>query len=285
MRGGPAGEGRPSRRRPVERAPAPPHPPRAAGARRAGGGLAGGRDGVRGGARPRVRSAPRADFAGAWERGDYRAMYALLDDASRQAYSAARVRARLSRRRGHRHGHRDRGGRPGRRAGRLGRRADRCAHAGLRHACAAELVLPGERRRGVTWGPLLAFPGLRRGEALDAPQRAARARRAAVARRQGAGRGAGGRAQLAARRRSPARSPGRSSPRRPARSAARSTRAASRATGRWARTGSSTPSRTAWPGGPGGELLAGERVLARARPSRAAAGAHHDRHAASRRRP
>jgi penicillin-binding protein A len=112
------------------------------------------------------------DFAEAWARQDFRAMYALLDDASRRAHAlrefkrayreaaATATLASLA---------------PG------DARADgddvavpidlRTRVFGALHA---ELRLPvsGER---VTWGPLLAFPGLRRGERLtrrsDPPRR------------------------------------------------------------------------------------------------------------------
>src|ERR671914_405863 len=105
------------------------------------------------------------DFAEAWERGDYRAMHAMLDDASRRAHPLPEFR-------------------------RAYRQAAATATAtavtadspeGERGGAAvvpvevstrvfgpvrAELVLPvnGER---VTWGPLLAFPGLRPGEGLS----------------------------------------------------------------------------------------------------------------------
>ncbi len=42
---------------------------------------------VFGSAAPSGEEQTAADFAGAWERGDHQAMYALLDDASRQAHS------------------------------------------------------------------------------------------------------------------------------------------------------------------------------------------------------
>jgi penicillin-binding protein A len=105
------------------------------------------------------------DFTEAWERGDYRAMHALLDDASRRAHPFPAFR-------------------------RAYRQAAATATAtavtadspnGQRDGAAvvpievrtrvfgrvrAELLLPvnGER---VTWGPLLTFPGLRRGEGLS----------------------------------------------------------------------------------------------------------------------
>ncbi|MEA2333484.1 MAG: penicillin-binding protein [Thermoleophilaceae bacterium] len=105
------------------------------------------------------------DFTQAWERGDLRSMYALLDEPSQQAHSLREFR---------------RAYRDAAATATLAR-----VHAGAPSAgdgdsvsvpidahtrafgrVRAELVLPvaGER---VTWGPLLAFPGLRMGEALD----------------------------------------------------------------------------------------------------------------------
>ena len=114
------------------------------------------------------------DFAEAWERGDHRAMYALLDDASRRAHGLAAFR-------------------------RAYRRAAATATATAVEAqdpagdrdgavvvpievttrvfgpVRADLLLPvsGER---VTWGPWLAFPGLSPGERLsrrsEPPERA-----------------------------------------------------------------------------------------------------------------
>ena len=206
----------------------------------------------------RAASSPQA-----WERGDYGAMYDMLDDASREVH-IARASSRPPT------AARPPPPRPP--ASRWAtRRASATAsvtvpvevqHARVRAACAANLRLPVDDEQ-VTWGPLLAFPGLRRGEALaresEPPERATLLSRDGKVLARGPGR----RPQLAARGdrrldRRHARARGDRGP-----SAGRSTRAASRATGRSGRTGSSTPSRTAWPGGPGGRLLAGDRVIAR----------------------
>ena len=188
-------------------------------------------------------------FTEAWERQDYRAMYALLDDASRRAYSVREFR-RAYRDAG---GHRDRaasgGRRSERRARRDGGRADRPAHARLRPRLRPSCGCPVDGEQ-VTWGPLLAFPGLRRGEALSRRSEPARRGDPAVARRQGAGARPGRQPHLPARGDRRARSRGRSRPRRPRRSAARSTRTASRAAGRSGRTASRRRSRTGWRGAP-----------------------------------
>jgi cell division protein FtsI/penicillin-binding protein 2 len=104
------------------------------------------------------------DFTDAWERGDYRSMYGMLDDASRRAHSL----------RGFRRAYRDaastatavrvQAGDPDARGdGSVAVPVD--VYTRIFGRVRAELRLPvsGER---VTWGPLLAFPGLHRGEAL-----------------------------------------------------------------------------------------------------------------------
>lgn len=104
-------------------------------------------------------------FAEAWERQDYAAMYALLDGPSKRAYSAREFRR----------AYRDAGdtatvrrveaGEPG------GEQGGRVAvpivlHTRVFGRVSGELSLPVDGER-VTWGPLLAFPGLRRGEGLS----------------------------------------------------------------------------------------------------------------------
>jgi peptidoglycan glycosyltransferase len=115
-----------------------------------------------------------AEFTQAWERGDYGAMYGMLDDASREVHSRKQFRAAY-------------------------RRAAATATAtgievedpqGERNGSVAVPVEVETRVFGtvranlrlpvhdeqVIWGPLLAFPGLRRGEALarqsEPPERA-----------------------------------------------------------------------------------------------------------------
>ena len=104
-------------------------------------------------------------FTQAWERQDYAAMYALLDDASRRVYTARQFRR----------AYRDAANTA---TVRRVKAADpRGEHGGtvtvpialytrVFGRISGELSLPvsGEQ---VTWGPLLAFPGLRRGEALS----------------------------------------------------------------------------------------------------------------------
>ena len=115
-----------------------------------------------------------SDFGAAWERGDHRAMYALLDDASRRAHSL----------RSFRRAYRDAAGTA---TATEVETADpesdgsgtvivpTVVRTRVFGILRSELRLPvsGER---VTWGPLLAFPGLRRGEGLsrssEPPERA-----------------------------------------------------------------------------------------------------------------
>ena len=114
------------------------------------------------------------EFAEAWERGDYGAMYALLDDASRRVHTRREFRA----------AYRDVaatatattvevGDPGGERAGTV--TIPVAVRTRVFGTLRAELRLPVHDER-VTWGPLLAFPGLRRGEALaresEPPERA-----------------------------------------------------------------------------------------------------------------
>jgi penicillin-binding protein A len=118
-----------------------------------------------GAATPSAAERTAGDFAEAWERGDYRAMHALLDDASRRAHSLAEFRR----------AYRDAAAT----ATATGVSTD--DPAGERDGAVvlpvevrtrvfgpvrADLVLPVSAER-VTWGPLLAFPGLRPGEGLS----------------------------------------------------------------------------------------------------------------------
>jgi cell division protein FtsI/penicillin-binding protein 2 len=105
-----------------------------------------------------------ARFTEAWARQDFRAMYALLDGASRRAHSLREFRQ----------AYRDaaatgtiirvEAGEPG---GEDGRRVavPIALHTRVFGRVSAPLRLPVHDEQ-VTWGPLLAFPGLRRGEAL-----------------------------------------------------------------------------------------------------------------------
>ena len=115
-----------------------------------------------------------SDFAEAWERGDYGAMYELLDDASRDvhtprefraAYRNAAVTATAT---GIETDDPD-----GERAGSIAIPVE--VRTRLFGTLRADLLLPVQGEQ-VTWGPLLAFPGLRRGEGLrresDVPERA-----------------------------------------------------------------------------------------------------------------
>jgi penicillin-binding protein A len=114
------------------------------------------------------------EFAEAWERGDYGAMYALLDDASRRVHTRREFRA----------AYRDAaatataaavevGDPEGERAGAVA--IPVAVRTRVFGTVRAELRLPVHDEQ-VTWGPLLAFPGLRRGEALaresEPPERA-----------------------------------------------------------------------------------------------------------------
>jgi peptidoglycan glycosyltransferase len=104
------------------------------------------------------------DFTEAWAREDYRAMYELLDDASQRAHSLREFRR----------AYRDAAAtatvdslQAGDPRGLSGEQVAVPIELSTRvfGRLRAELRLPvsGER---ITWGPLLAFPGLRRGEGL-----------------------------------------------------------------------------------------------------------------------
>ncbi len=112
-----------------------------------------------------VEQRTAGDFTRAWERQDYRAMYAKLDDASRRTYSFAQFRA----------AYRDAaatatvervhaGEADGKDGGTVSVPIELHTRVVGRVSAKLELPVDGER---VTWGPLLAFPGLHRGEALS----------------------------------------------------------------------------------------------------------------------
>jgi penicillin-binding protein A len=115
-----------------------------------------------------------SDFAEAWERGDYAAMYELLDDASREVHTprefraAYRTAAATATTTGIETDDLD-----GERAGSIAIPVE--VRTRLFGTLRADLLLPVQDER-VTWGPLLAFPGLRRGEGLrreiEVPERA-----------------------------------------------------------------------------------------------------------------
>jgi penicillin-binding protein A len=103
------------------------------------------------------------EFADAWELRDYRAMYGLLDDASRRIHSLREFQRT----------YRDaantatltvlRAGEPEREGGEVVVPIEAETRVFGRLRLRLRLPVSGER---VTWGPLLAFPGLRRGEGL-----------------------------------------------------------------------------------------------------------------------
>jgi peptidoglycan glycosyltransferase len=111
-------------------------------------------------------------FTEAWERQDYRRMYGLLDGASRRVHSLREFRQ----------AYRDAGdtatvrrveaGDPrGEHGGTVA--VPIALHTRVFGRVTAELRLPVEGER-VTWGPVLAFPALRRGEGLTRRSRPAR---------------------------------------------------------------------------------------------------------------
>jgi penicillin-binding protein A len=104
------------------------------------------------------------EFAEAWERGDYGAMYAVLDDASREAHTRQEFRAAYRRAAATATATGVQAGDP------EGEREDSVVvpvnvRTRVFGTVRAKLRLPVNEEK-VTWGPLLAFPGLRRGEAL-----------------------------------------------------------------------------------------------------------------------
>jgi penicillin-binding protein A len=120
---------------------------------------------VFGAATPSGAERVAGDFGEAWERGDYSAMHTLLDDASRRAHSLSEFR------RAYREAAATAtatgvsvGGASDERDGVVVLPVDVSTRVFGR--VRADLLLPvnGER---VTWGPLLAFPGLRPGEGLS----------------------------------------------------------------------------------------------------------------------
>ena len=104
------------------------------------------------------------DFTQAWERRDFRAMYGLLDEASRRAYSLRAFRRAYRDAAATATALRVESGDPDARGG-SSMAVPIDVYTRVFGRVRAELVLPVDGER-VTWGPLLAFPGLRRGEAL-----------------------------------------------------------------------------------------------------------------------
>ena len=118
-----------------------------------------------GAATPSLAERTAADFAVAWERGNYGAMHALLDDASRRAHPLPAFRR----------AYREAAATATATAVRAESPAGESGGAVLLPVevrtrvfgrVRAELRLPVSEER-VTWGPLLAFPGLRPGEGLS----------------------------------------------------------------------------------------------------------------------
>src|ERR671914_815312 len=115
-----------------------------------------------------------AEFTEAWERGDYDAMYDMLDDASREVHSRKRFRAAYRRAAATATATGIEVGDPeGERDGSVSVPVE--VKTRVFGTIRARLRLPVHDEE-VTWGPLLAFPGLRRGEALaresEPPERA-----------------------------------------------------------------------------------------------------------------
>jgi hypothetical protein len=127
--------------------------------------LAGGAGMVVGAQAPSGSERVANDFAEAWERGDYSSMYDMLDDASRRVHTRKEFRAAY------------RGAAAiatatgieasdpkGERDGSVA--VPIAVRTRVFGTVRADLRLPVHEEE-VIWGPLLAFPGLRRGEALD----------------------------------------------------------------------------------------------------------------------
>jgi peptidoglycan glycosyltransferase len=114
-------------------------------------------------------------FAEAWERGDYDAMYDMLDDASRDVHTSREFRAayRAAAATATATGI-EAGGPEAEREGSVA--VPIAVRTRVFGTVRATLRVPVQEDR-VTWGPLLAFPGLRPGEALaresEPPRRAA----------------------------------------------------------------------------------------------------------------
>src|SRR5918992_2361024 len=114
------------------------------------------------------------EFTQAWERGDYDAMYDMLDDASREAHTRKQFRAAYRRAAATATATGVEVGDPqGERNGSVAVPVE--VETRVFGTVRANLRLPVHNEQ-VTWGPLLAFPGLRRGEALarasEPPERA-----------------------------------------------------------------------------------------------------------------
>jgi penicillin-binding protein A len=106
-----------------------------------------------------------ADFAAAWERGDYRAMHAMLDAASRRAHSIAEFRRAYREAAATATATSVRAGEPGDESnGTITVPVE--VRTRVFGRLRSELRVPVSDEK-VTWGPLLAFPGLRPGEALS----------------------------------------------------------------------------------------------------------------------
>jgi penicillin-binding protein A len=112
-----------------------------------------------------VEQRTAGEFTRAWERQDFRAMYAKLDDASRRTYSLAQFRAAYRDAAATGSVERVQAGDPaGKDGGTVAVPIE--LHTRVFGRLRADLDLPVDGTH-VTWGPLLAFPGLRRGEALS----------------------------------------------------------------------------------------------------------------------
>ena len=262
---------RPRRRRPArDRQPSPLRPARGRGARRARG-----RASSSGAGHVPAERRTVAAFAAAWERGDQRAMYALLSDDARRRTTPARLRAHLPA------GGRDPDARARpRRAGRSDEttRPDHARDAHLRHPAAARSSSPRASARtpapGVDWRAELVYPGLRRGEKLK--RETSLPPRATIQARDGtrAGQGPGPRVRPRTARVRDRRA--RSAPR------PRSARPSSQARGVPAGaavglTGLEREFDERLTGTPGGILFAGDRVLANRKAGAGPLGAHDDR--------
>ena len=208
----------------------------------------------------RARPSPRR-FAAAWTRGDYAAMYSQLTAGRPQdATAAARFAARLHRRRADRD--HDAAGRPGaaRKQGDRYRVPVDGAHPRVRRRSAAPSSCPVGDDAASTGAPTSSSPGLRQGERSARTHADAAARRRCCARDGTVLAQGDARTLAAARRGRGGRRPAR---RHPARAAPTSCERLGVPAGRArsASAGSSASSTTRLIGRPGGELLAGRRVL------------------------